>query len=134
MRRKIRCDCTGEPPGELMTIATAGAPFTAKARSSGPASVDSVTPGRRRRHETDRAGDADDGDDGFADAELAGKKAAKAVEHEELRRCGWACRPDPAQGYWSGEARVQDARPPRRLLSARRRHKVPRWARRRGTR
>src|SRR4029079_17451355 len=41
----MRCDCTGEPPGELMTIAIALAFFTAKARSRSFAVVASVMPG-----------------------------------------------------------------------------------------
>ena len=45
MRRKIRCDCDGEPPGELMISATARALRTEKARSSERATVDSMMPG-----------------------------------------------------------------------------------------
>ena len=46
MRRKIRCDCDGEPPGELMISATARALRVAKARSSERAVLDSISPGR----------------------------------------------------------------------------------------
>ena len=46
MRVKIRCDCTGEPPGELIRSATAFALRSAKARSSGRATIASVSPGR----------------------------------------------------------------------------------------
>ena len=46
MRRKIRCDCEGEPPGELMISATARALRTEKARSSALATVDNSRPGR----------------------------------------------------------------------------------------
>ena len=46
MRLKIRCDCTGEPPGELITTATVGSLDRAKAFSIGPATVDSDKPGR----------------------------------------------------------------------------------------
>ena len=46
MRRKIRCDCDGEPPGELIMIATARALRTEKARSSVLAVVASIRPGR----------------------------------------------------------------------------------------
>src|SRR5215831_10863455 len=40
----MRCDCTAEPPGELMASATA-APFMAKARSRERATVEMVRPG-----------------------------------------------------------------------------------------
>ena len=46
MRRWIRCDCTGEPPGELIASATAFAPRVVKAFSSGRAVLASVSPGR----------------------------------------------------------------------------------------
>src|SRR3954447_348496 len=46
MRRKICRDCTGEPPGELITSATALALRVAKARSSILATPPSVMPGR----------------------------------------------------------------------------------------
>ena len=46
MRRKIRCDCAGEPPGELMISATARALRVEKARSSERATVESISPGR----------------------------------------------------------------------------------------
>ena len=46
MRLKIRCDCTGEPPGELMTTATVGSFDSAKAFSIGPATEASASPGR----------------------------------------------------------------------------------------
>ena len=46
MRRKIRCDCAGEPPGELMISATARALRIEKARSSERAVEDSIRPGR----------------------------------------------------------------------------------------
>ena len=41
----MRCDCTGLPPGEFTTTATAGALRMEKARSMGPALLASVTPG-----------------------------------------------------------------------------------------
>ena len=46
MRLKIRCDCAAEPPGELMTSATALAPGTEKARSRSGATLDMATPVR----------------------------------------------------------------------------------------
>ena len=46
MRRKIRCDCAGDPPGELMASATAAALRTAKTRSSVRATPAIVRPGR----------------------------------------------------------------------------------------
>src|SRR5258706_1354341 len=46
MRLKMRFDCTGEPPGELMTIATLGSFDIVKARSMAPAAVASERPGR----------------------------------------------------------------------------------------
>src|SRR5688572_21815415 len=46
MRRKIRLDWTGLPPGELMTMATDFALDIENAFSIGPASVDSERPGR----------------------------------------------------------------------------------------
>ncbi len=46
MRRKIKCDCAGEPPGELTISATARALRTEKARSSERAADDSISPGR----------------------------------------------------------------------------------------
>ena len=46
MRRWIRCDCTGEPPGELISSATALARRIVNARSSGRATLASVSPGR----------------------------------------------------------------------------------------
>ncbi len=46
MRRKIRCDCAGEPPGELTINATARALRTENARSSERAIVDNISPGR----------------------------------------------------------------------------------------
>ena len=46
MRRKIRCDCAGEPPGELIDSATARALRRPKARSSVRAAVASISPGR----------------------------------------------------------------------------------------
>src|SRR5215217_2273131 len=47
IRLKIRCDCAAEPPGELMTRATAFAPGTEKARSSRGATLDMASPERR---------------------------------------------------------------------------------------
>ena len=47
MRLKIRCDCTGEPPGELTISATAGA-FIANAFLSSGATEDSVRPDWKR--------------------------------------------------------------------------------------
>src|SRR6476620_11140917 len=46
MRRKIRLDCTGDPPGELITTATAGNFDIVNARSIAPAAVVSDSPGR----------------------------------------------------------------------------------------
>ena len=46
MRRKIRCDCAADPPGELMTIATAAASRVAKARSSAGATAAIESPCR----------------------------------------------------------------------------------------
>ena len=46
MRRKIRCDCAGEPPGELTISATARALRTENARSSVRAIEDNISPGR----------------------------------------------------------------------------------------
>ena len=46
MRRKIRCDCAGEPPGELMMSATAAALRTANSRSSARAMPAMLSPGR----------------------------------------------------------------------------------------
>src|SRR3974390_1711902 len=45
MRAWIRCDCAGDPPGELISSATARAPLTAKARSSVRAIDDIMRPG-----------------------------------------------------------------------------------------
>ena len=42
---RSECDCTGEPPGELITSATARAARMPKARSSGRATVASARPG-----------------------------------------------------------------------------------------
>src|SRR5215510_14725618 len=47
IRRKMRCDCDGEPPGELMTKASARVRGIAKARSNDLAIVESSSPGRR---------------------------------------------------------------------------------------
>src|SRR4051812_17751839 len=46
MRLKIRCDCTGDPPGELTTTATVGSLENAKAFSIGPATAPIESPGR----------------------------------------------------------------------------------------
>ena len=46
MRRKIRCDCAGDPPGELTISATARALRVANARSSERATPDIISPGR----------------------------------------------------------------------------------------
>jgi hypothetical protein len=46
MRLKIKCDCTGEPPGELMVIATLGNFEALKAFSMAPASDAKASPGR----------------------------------------------------------------------------------------
>ena len=46
MRRWIRCDCTGEPPGELIRSATALARRVVNAFSSGRATLASERPGR----------------------------------------------------------------------------------------
>src|SRR5438552_1833163 len=43
----MRCDCTGEPPGELITTATVGSLEMLNARSIGPASAARARPGRR---------------------------------------------------------------------------------------
>src|SRR5262245_20696645 len=45
-RVKIRCDCTGEPPGELMTTATVGSFEKLNAFSMAPATDASAKPGR----------------------------------------------------------------------------------------
>jgi hypothetical protein len=44
MRLKIRCDWAADPPGELMTSATAFAPDTENARSSSGATLDMASP------------------------------------------------------------------------------------------
>ena len=44
----MRCDCTGDPPGELMLIAIAGAVFTAKAFFRSGATLASVSPDWKR--------------------------------------------------------------------------------------
>ena len=46
MRRKIRCDCAADPPGELITSATACACGTENARSSKGATLDMANPER----------------------------------------------------------------------------------------
>src|SRR5262245_16282445 len=46
MREKIKCDCTGEPPGEFTTTAMVGRRERLKARSKGPATDASASPGR----------------------------------------------------------------------------------------
>src|ERR1700752_1156421 len=46
MRWNARCDCTADPPGELISSATARARGHANARSSGFATEASVRPGR----------------------------------------------------------------------------------------
>ena len=46
MRLKMRCDCTGEPPGEFTTTATVGSLEKLKALSIGPATEASASPGR----------------------------------------------------------------------------------------
>ena len=56
MRRKIKCDCAGEPPGELTISATARALRTEKARSSERAVDDSINPGRNGVTDADDAG------------------------------------------------------------------------------
>ena len=53
MRLKIRCDCTGDPPGELITIATVGSLDSAKAFSIGPATELMASPGRKGRRHAD---------------------------------------------------------------------------------
>src|SRR4051794_10150911 len=47
MRLKMRWDWTGDPPGELITIATLGSLEKLKALSIGPATDASASPGRR---------------------------------------------------------------------------------------
>src|SRR5215475_7059951 len=47
MRLKIRCDCTGEPPGELTVIATVGSFEALNAFSMAPATAARARPGRR---------------------------------------------------------------------------------------
>jgi hypothetical protein len=44
----MRCDCTGEPPGESMTMATAGAAFTENAFRNSGVAVESVSPEWKR--------------------------------------------------------------------------------------
>ena len=63
MRRKIRCDCTAEPPGELITSATAFAPRTAKALSRARARPAIVRPGPQRGRKSDHAGEPHDRND-----------------------------------------------------------------------
>src|SRR5689334_3375902 len=46
MRRMIRCDCTGAPPGELITRATALARLTPKALSMAAAAFTRLSPAR----------------------------------------------------------------------------------------
>jgi hypothetical protein len=46
MRLKMRCDCTGDPPGELITTATLGSLERLKAFSIGPATDAIASPGR----------------------------------------------------------------------------------------
>src|SRR5687768_10631285 len=46
MRRKMRLDCTGEPPGELTVTATEGVLARPNAFSSGPARAAIERPGR----------------------------------------------------------------------------------------
>ena len=58
MRRKIRCDCTAEPPGELITSATAAALRMAKARSSGAGEAGDGQARPQRRRKADDAGQA----------------------------------------------------------------------------
>ena len=82
MRLKIRCDCAAEPPGELMTSATAFAPGTEKARSSMGATLAMASPVTQRHHGADGAGQAHHRHDRvrMVGAELAWK--------EELQACG----------------------------------------------
>ena len=47
MRRKMRWDCAADPPGELITSATAFAPGIEKARSSIGATFAMARPARR---------------------------------------------------------------------------------------
>src|ERR1700704_2227803 len=47
MRLKMRCDWTGDPPGEFTTIATVGSLETLNALSIGPATEASARPGRK---------------------------------------------------------------------------------------
>ncbi len=47
MRLKMRCDWTGDPPGEFTTIATVGNLEKLKALSIGPATEASASPGRK---------------------------------------------------------------------------------------
>src|SRR5262245_31255797 len=46
MRLQMRCDCTGEPPGELTTTATVGSLDRLDAFSIGPATDARPRPGR----------------------------------------------------------------------------------------
>src|SRR5689334_2970145 len=46
MRLKMRWDCTGDPPGELITTATLGSLERLKAFSRGPATDARASPGR----------------------------------------------------------------------------------------
>ena len=60
MRLKIRCDCTAEPPGELISSATAAGLRMAKARSSARRHDGERQARAQRRREADGAGEADD--------------------------------------------------------------------------
>ena len=83
MRLKIRCDCAAEPPGELMTSATAFAPGTEKARSSIGATFAMARPGAQGHHGADGARQAHHRHDGRMVRKRAGKEELQAFgEHE----------------------------------------------------
>ncbi len=65
----MRCDCTAEPPGELIRIATAGAAFMAKARSS---CLSTVVPEMLERS-------------GMLDADPAGQSGTTGITCSALR-------------------------------------------------
>ena len=73
-RLKMRCDCAAEPPGELITSATAFRPGSEKARSSMGAVLAIDNPGAQRHGRPDRARQANHRDEGMLRAEPAGKQ------------------------------------------------------------
>jgi hypothetical protein len=71
MRWKIRCDCTAEPPGELIASATAAA--LGEGAFHGPGDRREGQPGTQRRREADDPGEPDHGDDGSPGAKATGQ-------------------------------------------------------------